>query len=356
VLAGAGLTIAATWAGIEAGDLPAYLFGVPVLAALPSWLAWRSGDRHVRALRRAAAREHVLAELGNALLTAADAAQVHRLAARAAAGLLAGCPAARASVIAAEGEHAISDGRVSAEVLPSGLLARLRKGEVITDRALLLLPLVSGDRFFGVLRVSAADLPGDLRKPLLTLGAQVALALDNLTLAAELRQRAGFDTLTGLANRTLLRERLDAALARSRRSGRPVAALVVDLNGFKQINDAYGHDVGDRVLAEVAERLRLSVRAEDVVGRLGGDEFVVFAEDLHTAMDAIGIAERIVANLDRPITVGRGPLRVSASIGVALSRAGTQEHDGLLKLAGVAMGTAKRRGGGYHLEGAVRVG
>ena len=267
----------------------------------------------MRALRRAAGREHVLAGLGTALLTAEDAPRVHRLAARAAADLLAGYPTARTSVIAADDDYV----------------------KVIE---------------------SAGDLPDELRESLLALRTQVSLALDNVALNAELTRRASFDTLTGLANRSLLRERLDSALARSRRSGRPVAALLLDLNGFKQINDAYGHEVGDRVLAEVADRLRLSVRTEDVVGRLGSDEFVVLAEDLHTAKDAIVIAERIVANLARPVTVGRGPLRVSASLGVALSRPGADETDDLLKLAGVAMYTAKRGGDDYHVEGAIRVG
>jgi diguanylate cyclase (GGDEF)-like protein len=387
VLAGTALTIATTWAGLEFGGAgaEAYLLGVPALAAVPVWLTGRQHRRGTRALRRALDREHMLTELGTALLTATRAADVYGLAARAADALLDGCPGVRASLLGidpdepdtflvagAAGHDAgeVAGRRVPFAALPAGLLERLGRGEVVTGsslsglgitgfdfadgRPMLLLPLINGARFAGLLGVSSAgDLPADVVKALHTLRTQASLALDSVALTAELSRRASFDALTGLGNRALLRDRLVAALARARRSGRPVAALMLDLNGFKQVNDAHGHDVGDRVLREVADRLKLSVRAEDVVGRLGGDEFVVLAEDLHAAKDATVIADRIVAALDEPIVVGRGPLRATASIGIALSRSDTEGPDELLRLADAAMYLAKRRGGGYHLDGAV---
>jgi diguanylate cyclase (GGDEF)-like protein len=371
MLAGAGLTIAAAWAGLELNDLEleAYLLGVPALAAIPAWLARRSARRHVSALSRAAEREHVLAELGTALLTVTDAAGVHRLAARAAADLIAGCPDARASVAvvengvftltesAGDGADGTARRRFPVADLPAGLAGRLTAGEVITDpdmggagRSVLLLPV--GATATTVLCVSADELTDGVRRMLLALRTQLSLALDGVSLTAELTRRASYDALTGLANRALFRERLTASLARARRSGRPVAALMLDLDGFKQVNDAHGHEVGDRVLCAVADRLRDCVRTEDVVGRLGGDEFVVLAEDLRSARDATVIAERMVAAMREPVMVGRGPLRVPISIGIALSRSGTDRPDELLRLADAAMYVAKRRGGGYQLDGA----
>jgi len=197
------------------------------------------------------------------------------------------------------------------------------------------------------------ELPLEVRGSLEALRTHVSLALAGVALSAELTRRAMHDGLTGLGNRGLLRERLTAALARSRRTGRPVAALLLDLNGFRHVNDTHGHEVGDRLLEVVAERLRESVRIEDTVGRFGGDEFVVLAEDLHSARDALVIADRIVAAMNEPVIVGRARIRIPAGIGIALSHSETSGPDELLRLADAAMNTAKNRGGGYHLHGAV---
>jgi diguanylate cyclase (GGDEF)-like protein len=352
-------------------------------------------DDSARALRRSMARERVLGDLGTALLRARTVDEVHGLAVRAAGALLTDCPAVRAAIItpapddpdaflvadaAGADAAAVAGRRLPAGAVPTELLVRLAGGAVISvpdlaglavgdtpavtgadpagldrreHRPLTLLPLVYGERFFGVLSVrTGAELPADLRGPLDALRTQVSLALDSVALTDELTLRAMHDPLTGLANRALMRDRLTAALARAKRSGRPVGVLLLDLDGFKPINDTHGQDAGDEMLKVAADRLRAGVRTEDLVGRLGGDEFVVIAEDLRSAQDAVVIAERIVESLDQGVPYRRHRLRTSASLGIALSHSETTGPDELLRLADTAMRVAKGDGGGgrYYLH------
>ena len=160
-------------------------------------------------------------------------------------------------------------------------------------------------------------------------------------LTAVLTERAVRDPLTGLANRALLEERLRAALARDGRSGESTGALFLDLDGFKDVNDRHGHAVGDAVLRTVGERLVAAVRPSDTVARLGGDEFVVLVEGAtETALGAL--VARLVAALDVPVRVGTLDLDVGVSVGVALSRAGEGDPQGLLSAADARMYDAKR--------------
>ncbi|GAB2615976.1 hypothetical protein Aab01nite_28600 [Paractinoplanes abujensis] len=327
----AGLAVTAAWSVLHrtwSGAAQAAVV-IAVLLMVVRVLARRDAD--LRALRRAVARERVLGELGAALITATTRADVHRLAVEAAGALLADIPGARAAV-AAPGCTDLG---------------------AATDRHGTQLSLTAGGRFFGTLAVSAdADLPAEVFPALQALRGQVAPALAGVALTAELSDQALSDPLTGLGNRAMLRERLGAALARARRSGRPAGVLLLDLNGFKQVNDRYGHHVGDELLQAVAARLHECVRAEDVVGRLGGDEFVVITEDLTSARDAVVVAERIVASLDAVIPIGPHRLRTPASVGIALSHSEVTGPDELLRLADAAMYRAKRRGGGgHHLHG-----
>lgn len=165
--------------------------------------------------------------------------------------------------------------------------------------------------------------------------------------AAELAltHRAFHDPLTGLANRHLLIDRLSLSIARLERDLSPLVVLFIDLDHFKEANDTLGHDVGDRVLVEVARRLRASSRSRDTVARLGGDEFVVICENVATLVDVNTIAQRTVAELARPYEVGPHGPRISASIGVVtVARAGTDPHEAL-RDADAAMYTAKQAGG-----------
>ncbi|WP_133479482.1 sensor domain-containing protein [Cognatilysobacter segetis] len=162
-------------------------------------------------------------------------------------------------------------------------------------------------------------------------------------LAQVLEQRALRDELTGLPNRTALTQALDAGLARSEREALGAAVMFLDLDGFKQVNDTHGHDVGDEVLREFARRLRASVRAGDVVARLAGDEFVVLLEGVAApAQAAESVARSILQALQAPFDVGGHRLAMAGSIGIAVQAAGRFDRERLLRLADEAMYTAKR--------------
>ena len=169
-----------------------------------------------------------------------------------------------------------------------------------------------------------------------------------------IRHQALHDPLTGLPNRALLHDRLEHALARAGRAGEGLALLILDLDGFKEINDTLGHDIGDQVLVRLGERLLGSVRASDTVARLGGDEFGVLLEAVESDEDALTLATTIGQAITRPITVDETQLCLAASIGVArCPDHGTTTTD-LLKHADIAMYDAKRLGAGaavYRPEG-----
>ncbi|HEY2428946.1 MAG TPA: sensor domain-containing diguanylate cyclase [Acidimicrobiales bacterium] len=177
----------------------------------------------------------------------------------------------------------------------------------------------------------------------------VVLTYKRATARREYQERlthmAHHDTLTGLVNRQLFTETMQAALARARRHDRGVAVLYVDLDGFKGVNDKLGHDVGDQLLLEVADRLRGCVRAGDVVARIGGDEFTVVMEDVASAELARTIADRIVVELARPVVMGEHSTTVGGSVGVAFSPDGQDSVEGLLRNADLAMYRAKDGGG-----------
>jgi diguanylate cyclase (GGDEF)-like protein/PAS domain S-box-containing protein len=158
-----------------------------------------------------------------------------------------------------------------------------------------------------------------------------------------IRHQALHDALTGLPNRTLLLERLNHWLDRAQRTDIRGAVLFVDLDHFKLINDALGHDAGDQLLLEVASRLGRSVRASDTVARLGGDEFVVFCEDIASEHSAYELAERVASILDAPFPVHGRDCHVTASIGIAMAARGT-DADSLLRDSDAAMYRAKEMG------------
>ena len=170
---------------------------------------------------------------------------------------------------------------------------------------------------------------------------------DNEALQEQLAHQAFHDPLTGLANRALLRERLEHALARVTRSREPLAVMFIDLDEFKTVNDSMGHDVGDELLKAVAGRLRESVRPADTIARLGGDEFAILLEGMFSASEAPRVAERLIRTFTAPFELGGHTVSIGASIGVSLrdGREGTEE---LLGNADVAMYAAKARGRGCY--------
>gem|GEM_PF-746132 len=155
---------------------------------------------------------------------------------------------------------------------------------------------------------------------------------------------AHYDTLTGLPNRTLLRDRMEQALAQARRDKSLVAVLFIDLDRFKNVNDSLGHAVGDRLLSEVSRRLQRETRANDTVSRQGGDEFIVLLKDVVESNEAAQVSAKLLAALGEPYRVGNHELHVTPSIGISLYPNDAEEIDELIRNADAAMYQAKDRG------------
>lgn len=205
------------------------------------------------------------------------------------------------------------------------------------------LPLVSRGRSWGVLDVYRTQ-PTTWDEGVLEAGRLLAnVAVSYLVMAAdreevdrahlELEHRATHDALTGLPNRVLAFDRLEHALELGRRHLRQVAVFFIDLDGFKKVNDTFGHEAGDEVLATVAGRLKDALRRSDSVARIGGDEFVMILEDLE-GLDVARlrgeldeIAEQLHRELEQPIRIGDREVVVTASIGVAVAGEGSAPDD-----------------------------
>jgi diguanylate cyclase (GGDEF)-like protein len=163
----------------------------------------------------------------------------------------------------------------------------------------------------------------------------------------ELTRQAFHDGLTGLANRALFRDRLDQALARSARSDEPLVILLVDLDGFKQVNDSLGHDAGDQLLREVAKRFAEITRPSDTLARLGGDEFALIVEQAGEAR-ASSVATRLLERLSEPLHIAQRELALGASVGIVLHAGGIGQSEDLIRHADVAMYAAKEAGRGRY--------
>lgn len=159
-----------------------------------------------------------------------------------------------------------------------------------------------------------------------------------------LHSAAFHDPLTQLPNRHLLRDRLNQAVALAARSRKQVAVCYLDLDGFKAVNDQYGHDVGDILLCEIAKRLTLALRQHDTVARIGGDEFVLLITELHGPEDCRGLLDRLLIDVAQPVDIGGHLVNVSASIGVAMSHEHGIDPVSLISLADKAMYRAKATG------------
>ena len=154
------------------------------------------------------------------------------------------------------------------------------------------------------------------------------------------------DPLTDLPNRRLLWDRLEHALSRAAREGTAVAVLYLDLEGFKAVNDEFGHEAGDGLLVAVAGRLRGCLREADTAARLGGDEFAMVLEGVRGEGEALAFAERLAGALGEPFSVGEVERILSASMGMALSTPPHEHPEELLGLADLAMYRSKREGKG----------
>jgi diguanylate cyclase (GGDEF)-like protein len=164
-----------------------------------------------------------------------------------------------------------------------------------------------------------------------------------------IRHLANHDTLTDLPNRRLLDDRLNQALIQARRRGTRVALMLIDLDGFKIINDTLGHRAGDTALQTVARRLSGCVRDADTVARVGGDEFVVLLNDLAQAADSIKVADKILHDVAQPMAIDGQQIAVGVSIGISVYPEDAGDGESLFKLSDAAMYRVKQAGkGGYR--------
>ncbi len=185
------------------------------------------------------------------------------------------------------------------------------------------------------------------------MSALVATTVEAGLQAERLDALAFYDTLTGLPNRNLLKDRLERTVVTARRQSTIFALLYVDLDGFKAVNDGFGHAAGDEVLAQAARRLENAVRESDTVGRLGGDEFVVLQTHLHDPSGALVLADRLIRALNEPYVNASGELlpAIGASIGISVYPAHGTTADEVLTNADAALYAAKNGGRGracYH--------
>ncbi|CAN5316184.1 hypothetical protein BH18ACT9_BH18ACT9_01260 [soil metagenome] len=224
-------------------------------------------------------------------------------------------------------------------------------------------PLRDGDRRLGALdlyRTTAGALDAEAMVAAQTLADVTTAYLLNAQSRFELKaaserahQRSLHDALTGLPNRSLLMERLEHAVLRGRRSGEHVAVLFVDLDRFKEVNDTFGHQMGDELLIAVANRITGLLRPGDTLARLAGDEFVVLCEGLDDLSQAELVANRLGGALAQPFNLAKADVLVTASVGVAFAGDGLPVPEQLLHEADVAMYQVKKEGGSSY--GAVAV-
>jgi diguanylate cyclase (GGDEF)-like protein/PAS domain S-box-containing protein len=208
---------------------------------------------------------------------------------------------------------------------------------------------VLGQRFgmvvFESRRALAAPLSSSDQEFLKLTARFIGSAIERRDRERRLDAMAYYDALTRLPNRFLLQDRLQQAMASAQREGQRLAVMFVDLDRFKRINDSFGHSVGDELLVQVAQRLRLTLRRSDSIARLGGDEFIVIQPKLVRREDALDFARKIIASLEVPFELSTGSEQISASIGIAIFPTDAREPDALIRLADEALLRAKGAGG-----------
>lgn len=244
---------------------------------------------------------------------------------------------------------------------------RAQRADTQESNSIIYYPLSYGDRVTGVMSVQSLKKNAygeETIDALRVLSSYISIAIDNSVAHAELQRltrstiedknrleeayerisyMANHDNLTGLPNRRLLRELMEALLRNSEREASGFGVFYFDLDDFKPINDELGHAAGDEVLVELSRRLREALRRSDVVSRVGGDEFVALARESRTETDLQSVADKILECLGRPFQIEEKTYHLSASIGIAVYPDDDQSIDGLLRKADVAMYATKSR-------------
>lgn len=176
----------------------------------------------------------------------------------------------------------------------------------------------------------------------------ILLAIEDITerkkYEEKIQQMAFHDSLTGLPNRKLFSDRLGIVLAQAKRNKKKVGIVMLDLDNFKDVNDTLGHDVGDTLLKEVAERLSVTLRKSDTVARFGGDEFVLIFPDMEVIEEAIQVVQKIIDRFNKPFLIDTHQLVVTTSIGIAVYPNDGMDEEILMKNADIAMYQAKQAG------------
>jgi diguanylate cyclase (GGDEF)-like protein len=213
-------------------------------------------------------------------------------------------------------------------------------------------PLATREARIGVVLIVSQDPEafGQTELDIVTaLAVQAMVAYENARLFSRVEELATTDELTGLANRRHFFDLGERELVRARRNGDPLAAMMIDIDRFKDVNDRHGHQVGDQVIAAVAERLAALVRGNDVLGRYGGEEFALVLNA--PAGEDVTLAERLRRSLaERPVATGSGPIEVTISIGVTRLDSGDADLGALLARADRGLYAAKQAGRNRVLE------
>lgn len=192
-----------------------------------------------------------------------------------------------------------------------------------------------------IIRAGAADYLTKKQLNTQLLERAIRYSLDRKEAELKLARLAHYDALSGVPNRVLFKDRLERAIQRAERGHQGVALLFLDFDGFKAVNDTYGHDAGDRLIELIAERLSACMRKTDSVARLGGDEFTVVLEDVNSRADIINVAKKIIRTVAKPFPVMGNQIVAGCSIGIAPYPDAGTDFDTLLKHADIAMYQAK---------------
>lgn len=220
-------------------------------------------------------------------------------------------------------------------------------------RSVLIIPIIANGDWWGLLRFDQCEKERvwkDLEIEALQTAASIfSAAISRQKSDAHLKYLATHDYLTNLPNRLLFEDHLRGAMIRSQRSKKWVGLFVVDLDHFKKVNDTYGHPHGDKVLIEVAKRLKNSIRASDTVARIGGDEFVVIGEEIGALDDVKFVGEKILHAFKEQIVCDNISVQIYPSIGISIFPIDSNEQEELMRFADIGLYRAKKQGNTFHI-------